>query len=102
MDCARRRVTVSGGAVALTDTEYRLLCEFAVNAGQTLSREHLMSRVWATREPDDSGVVRAYVKRLRQKLRESADNPGYIFNEARVGYRLDRPKSRMEHHDRPL
>ena len=88
VDYARRRVTVGGQAVALTETEYRLLCELAVNAGQTLSREHLMSRVWSTRGADDSGVVRAYVRRLRQKLGETADNPTYIFNEPRIGYRL--------------
>ena len=64
IDYARRRVTLSGRAVALTDTEYRLLCELAVNAGRTLSRERLMSRVWSTREPDDSTMVRGYVRRL--------------------------------------
>ncbi len=88
IDYARRRVTLSGRDVALTDTEYRLLCELAVNGGRVLSREHLMSRVWSARAPDESGVVRAYVKRLRQKLGETADNPSYIFNEPRVGYRL--------------
>ncbi len=88
MDYARRRVTLGGRAVALTETEYRLLCELAVNAGRTLSREHLMTRVWSTRTPDDFGVVRAYVKRLRQKLGEPANNPRYIFNEPGVGYRL--------------
>ena len=88
IDYTRRRVTLEGQAVALTDTEYRLLCELAVNAGQTLSRERLMSRVWSTRESDNSKSVRAYVKRLRRKLGETADNPRYIFNEPRVGYRL--------------
>ncbi|MCY4664811.1 MAG: response regulator transcription factor, partial [Acidimicrobiaceae bacterium] len=88
VDYARRRVTVSGRDVVLTDTEYRLLCELAVNAGRTLSREHLMSRVWSTREPDGSSVMRAYIRRLRRKLGETADNPTYIFNEPRVGYRL--------------
>ena len=87
IDYAQRRVTLSGRVVALTDTEYRLLCEFAVNAGQTLSRERLMSRVWSAREADDSGVVRAYVKRLRQKLGETADNPATGWG---------RPKSEME------
>ena len=91
IDYARRRVTLGGQAVALTDTEYRLLCELAVNVGRTLSRERLMSRVWSTREPDDSAMVRGYVRRLRQKLGESADNPRYIFNEPRVGYRLGDP-----------
>ena len=92
IDYAQRRVTLGDRPVTLTDTEYRLLCELAVNAGQTMSRERLMSRVWSAREPDDSGVVRAYVKRLRQKLGETAENPRYIFNEPRVGYRLGEAK----------
>ena len=45
MDYAGRQVTLGGRAVALTDMEYRLLCEFAVNAGKTPSRAHMMSQV---------------------------------------------------------
>ena len=88
IDYARCRVTLGGQAVVLTETEYRLLCELALNAGQALSRERLMSRVWLDRVSADSKVVRAYVKRLRRKLGESAANPTYIFNEPRAGYRL--------------
>ena len=88
VDYARRRVTVGGRAVGLTETEYRLLCELAVNAGQTLTREQLMLRVWSAREPGDSSLLRGYVRRLREKLGESAENPRYIFNEPRAGYRL--------------
>ena len=88
IDYAQRRATVGGRAVALTETEYRLLYELSVNAGQVLSREHLMSRVWSARESADSRIVRAYVKRLRQKLGETAAEPIYIFNEPRAGYRL--------------
>ena len=88
IDYSRRLVMVEGRSVMLTDTEYRLLCELAVNVGRTLTREHLMSRVWLERGATDSRVVRAYVKRLRQKLGETAENPTYIFNEPRVGYRL--------------
>ena len=88
IDYARRRVTLAGQAVTLTETEYRLLCELALNAGRTLSRERLMDRVWSERGSVDSKIVRAYVKRVRQKLGERANNPTYIFNEPRVGYRL--------------
>ena len=88
IEYARRRVTIGGRPLDLTETEYRLLCELAVNAGRTLSREHLMSRVWSARESADSRVVRAYVKRLRRKLGESAEEPRFIFNEPRAGYRL--------------
>ena len=101
IDYARRRVALAGRDVKLTDTEYRLLCEFALNAGRVLSREHLMSRVWSGREPRDSGVVRAYVKRLRQKLGEGADNPRYILNEPRIGYRLGEPEDQERAHDAP-
>ena len=96
IDYVRRRVTVGDRVVELTATEYRLLCELAVNAGQVLNREHLMSRVWSVREAADFSVVRAYVKRLRQKLGESAANPQYIFNEPRVGYRLGPAKEEWD------
>ena len=88
IDYARRLVTLGGRQLTLTDTEYRLLYELAVNAGQALSREHLMRRVWSARGSTGSGAVRAYVKRLRRKLGETAAHPTYIFNEPRVGYRL--------------
>ena len=38
--------------------------------------------------PAGSGPVRTIVKNLRTKLGEDAENPTYIFNEPRVGYRL--------------
>ena len=96
VDYAKRRVTVDGRAVALTETEYRLLCELAVHVGTSLSHEHLMRRVWSSRGHGDSSVVRGYVRRLRQKLGETAANPRYIFNEPRVGYRLGEPEDQDE------
>ncbi len=92
IDRARRRVTLAGQEVALTETEYRLLGELAAHPGRTLSRQHLMSRVWSTREAGDFKIVRAYVKRLRRKLGETAANPRYVFNEPRAGYRLGPPR----------
>jgi DNA-binding response OmpR family regulator len=34
--------------------------------------------------------VRTFVKNLRRKLGDDADNPTYIFTEPRVGYRMPR------------
>ena len=39
----------------------------------------------------DPRIVRAFVKRLRKKLGDSADNPAYIVNERGVGYRMPHP-----------
>ena len=37
------------------------------------------------------GVLRIFVRNLRRKLGDSADNPTYIFNQRRVGYRMAAP-----------
>ena len=57
-----------------------------------LTVDYAKRRVWSARGHGDSSVVRGYVRRLRQKLGETAANPRYIFNEPRVGYRLGEPE----------
>ena len=91
IDYAQHRATVGGRALVLTETEYRLLYELSVNPGRVLSGDYLMSRVWADREDGPPQVVWAYVRRLRRKLGESAENPRYIFSEPRAGYWLGEP-----------
>ena len=87
---AERRVYLAGRAVQLTDLEYRFLFELSVNAGQVLTHDHLLRRVWGPGHPGHSGPVRTVVKNLRYKLGDYADDPSYIFNEPRVGYRMER------------
>ena len=87
---AERRVYLAGSPVQLTDLEYRFLFELSVNAGRVLPHNHLLRRVWGPGHPGHSGPVRTVVKNLRSKLGEEADNPSYIFNEPRVGYRMER------------
>ena len=88
-----RRVHLAGRPVRLTDLEYRFLCELAVNAGRVLTHEHLLQRVWGPTHPGHSGPVRTVVKNLRSKLGDQAGNPSYIFNEPRVGYRMEKGKT---------
>ena len=89
VDYARRRVTVAGNPVELTDIEYRLLVELSANAGRALTHERLLQRVWGPDKGEDSGPVRNIVKRLRRKLGEDAANPASIFAVPRVGYRME-------------
>ena len=90
VDYPRRRVTVAGNPVELTDIEYRMLVELSVNAGRALTHEHLLQRVWGPDKGEDSGPVRNIVKRLRRKLGEDASNPASIFAVPRVGYRMEK------------
>ena len=89
VDYPQRRVTVAGRIVALTAIEYRMLVELSANAGRPLTHEHLLQRVWGPDKGADSAPVRNIVKRLRRKLDDDPANPGYIFAEPTVGYRME-------------
>ena len=85
-----RRVHLAGEPVQLTDQEYRFLVELSVNAGRVMTHEDLLRRVWGPSHPGHSGPIRTVVKNLRNKLGDQAENPSYILNEPRVGYRMER------------
>ena len=88
IDYAERRVTLAGRPVELTNIEYRMLAELAVNAGRVLTNFQLLRRVWGVEKTSSSGPVRNIVNRLRRKLGDDAGSPTYIFNKPRVGYRM--------------
>ena len=88
IDYAERRVSLAGRAVPLTNIEYRLLFELSVNAGRALTHDQLLQRVWGLEHPGRPGAVRTFVKNLRRKLGDDADNPTYIFTEPGIGYRM--------------
>ena len=92
IDYDRRQVSVAGRPVTLTATEYELLRVLAQGAGRVLTHEVLLRQVWAGRNTGDPKRVRAYVKRLRNRLGDDAADPTYIVNERGVGYRMPRPE----------
>ncbi|MCY4639276.1 MAG: response regulator [Chloroflexi bacterium] len=88
IDYAERRVTIDGEPLELTATEYAVLYELAVHAPRVLTHGALVQRVWGPERVGDSWLLRNVVKRLRRKLGDDADDPGYIFTEPRIGYRM--------------
>ena len=89
-----RRVTVRGAEVTLTATEYELLRLLSVNAGRVVHFDTLLRQIWDGREGADTNVVRIFVRTLRGKLGDDAENPTWIFNLRGVGYRMPRPGER--------
>lgn len=81
-------VLKGGNELALTKTEYRLLCEFADHANMVLSRDQLLERVWGYEYLGDSRLVDAHVRRLRVKIEDHPDDPKLIVTARGVGYRL--------------
>ena len=93
---AERRVFLEGRPVQVTDIEYRLLFELSVNAGRLMNHTELLQRVWGTGHSGDSAPVRSAIKNLRRKLGDNADSPTYIFNEPRLGYRMQKGEKQRE------
>ena len=92
-----RRVTLSDVPLELTAIEYDLLRILSTNAGRVVTYEILLRSVWRLEDVvGDRRRVRAFVKKLRDKLGDDADNPTYIFTEPRVGYRISKPDDALE------
>ena len=85
-----RRVTVAGREIELTATEYELLRVLSLNAGRVVSYDTLQRQVWSG-SAGGIDLVRNFVKKLRAKLGEDAENPTWIFNVRGVGYRIPHP-----------
>ena len=81
--------TREGADLGLTTTEFRLLLELARHAGQVLSRDVLLARVWEYDYLGDSRMVDAAIQRLRAKVEGDPAAPKLIRTVRGVGYRLE-------------
>jgi len=89
IDSNRRRVEVKGGGeVELTAKEFDLLYVMAANPGIVLTRDRLMEKVWGYEYMGDTRTVDVYIRHLREKLTDDADNPRFIETVRGVGYRF--------------
>jgi DNA-binding response OmpR family regulator len=83
-----REVRHDGQVVRLTSTEYRLLEVLAQNAGQIVPHQLLLEKVWGEEWVADPNYLKVFVRRLRQKLGDSSQEPRYIHTEWGQGYRM--------------
>jgi DNA-binding winged helix-turn-helix (wHTH) protein len=83
-----------GIKLKLQDQPYQVLLKLLEHAGQTVTREQLRSTLW----PADTFVdfetgLNTTIKRLRETLGDSADNPAFIETVPKRGYRFIAPVS---------
>jgi DNA-binding response OmpR family regulator len=88
IDFNRRNVIVRGTEVHLRPTEFRLLYHLVSNAGQVLTHETLLRRVWGYEYRDEDQYLWLYITYLRRKLEEDPKHPKYILGERGIGYRF--------------
>ncbi len=84
LDEERQQVLLdSGGEVALTGTEFRLLRYFMQHPGRILSKTRLTEHVYDQDFDRDSNLIEVYVRRLRDKIGreriETRRGQGYVF-----------------------
>jgi DNA-binding response OmpR family regulator len=82
------KVVQGGDEVHLTKTEFRLLCELALNRGKVFSREELLDRVWEYDYFGDGRLVDVHIRRLRTKVEADPANPRHVVTVRGLGYRL--------------
>lgn len=70
---ASRQVTYGGQQLKVTNTEFEVLKVLLAAAGQAVSRDLLLNKVWGYEADVETRVTDDTIKRLRKKLREATD-----------------------------
>ncbi len=88
IDFARAEVRLGGQTISLSATEYRLLLQFARNAGKMLTAEELLRNVWGPEYGEEKEILWVSISRLRQKLEKDPKNPELIVTRSGQGYTM--------------
>ena len=89
LDAGRREVTVSGLPVDLSRKQFDLLALLLSHAGQVVTREVCIDRLWWDQELADTRTLDTHVKRLRQKLEPDPAHPRHLVTVRGVGFRFE-------------
>jgi two-component system, OmpR family, response regulator MtrA len=90
IDVGGRTVTRDDTDIPLTRTEFDLLLELVRHAGQVLSRDVLLDRVWGYDYLGDSRLVDVAIQRLRSKVETDPATPELIQTVRGSGYKAVR------------
>jgi len=97
VDSLHNEVTVNGKTSRLTPTESKLLHLLAINANNVCTANQIVTHVWGFGNEGDTGLIKAHIRHLRQKVEPDPAHPRYILTISGVGYTMVRPAT--EEHD---
>lgn len=89
LDPAAHKVILKKRPVDLSPIEFKILHTLALEAGQVLSTDDLLARVWGAEFVGQPQVVYVHLRRLRKKLEENPSQPRRIITIRGVGYKLE-------------
>lgn len=85
IDFAHQQAILNRQPVPLTATETKLLYILIRNAGQSVTSDFLLRRLWPLDEVYED-TLRVHVYRLRQKIEPIPSKPAYILTQRNIGY----------------
>ena len=90
IDVGGRTAERDGHDIPLTRTEFDLLTELTRHAGQVLSRDVLLDRIWGYDYLGDSRLVDVAIQRLRAKIETDSAAPELVVTVRGAGYKAVR------------
>ena len=84
----RRRITVKGEEVKLTQTEYNIVELLASHSGRVLTYTEIINKIWRYTDHGSIKKLQVNMANIRKKLGEKPGENQYIANELGVGYRM--------------
>jgi len=89
IDIGARLVWKDGQSIDLTPIEFELLLALAEHQGRVLSREQLLTQVWAHDFYGEKRVVDVHIGHIRKKIESDPTHPKFIVTVRGVGYRFE-------------
>ena len=89
LDDRTKSVTVDGGNVSLTPTEYAILHLLMANPGKVFSTKVLYESVWQETALGSEGAVAVHIRHLREKIEINPSEPRYLKVVWGQGYKME-------------
>ena len=88
IDFDKRRVTVRGEVVHLTQNEYKIVAILSKYAGKVMTYDYIIKEIWGPYTKGDNQILRVNMANIRRKIEDNPSEPRYIITEVGVGYRM--------------
>lgn len=76
--------------INLTPTEFNLLWILCSNRGVVFSADNLFQEIWGDKYYSNSNnTIMVHIRHIREKMKETAENPKYIKTVWGVGYKVE-------------
>ncbi|KUF36786.1 two-component system, OmpR family, response regulator VanR [Lysinibacillus sp. TC-37] len=85
-----RQVFLNERQVSLTPTEFAILWYLCTNRGKVISSEQLFQEIWGDKYFNSNNTVMVHIRHLREKMKDSAENPKFIKTVWGVGYTIEK------------